>query len=162
MPEDSFPEIENSDVPIVQKKLRDTDQSLKELEWIYIATQELREVQSTSFDVKDYANLILPEIADKIPYSKAVFFYTLNGYSYEIASSNNLTVTEKEKYLNSINTGAFKDGAFNVNKITFSNLSICDSKARPVTFGEEDRMYVFIPLISSGEIIEGLIELTLD
>lgn len=52
LPEDSLPEIENSDVPIVQKKLRDTDQSLQELEWIYAATQELREVQSTSFDVK--------------------------------------------------------------------------------------------------------------
>ncbi len=162
LPEDTLPEIQNSDFQILQKKLQNSDDSLNELEWIYSATQDLREVQTTSFDVKDYANLILPEIADKIPYSKAIFFYTVNGYSYEIASSNNLSASEREKYLNSINTGVIEDGTFNVNKVTFSNLSLCDSKKSPLTFDGEDRMYVFIPLISSGEIIEGLIELTLE
>jgi hypothetical protein len=154
--------IKGTAIPELYERFRNTDESLRELEWIYTASQELRDVQSNSFEVKDYADQILPEIAGKIPFSKAVFFFTVNGYSYEIASSLNLTEEEHEKYLKAINSKVIEDGTVNIDKITFSNLSICDSKAKPITFDEEDKMYVFIPLISSGEIIEGLIELTLN
>ncbi len=144
-----------------QESSQETTQYIEDFEWLYAALQDIRNVESHSFVINDYADLILPEIAEKLLNSKGIFFHTTDGFTYNIASTYNISEQERMKYLSSINKKIAQHESIRINKVTLSNLSLADSYDAPENFDDEDRMYVYIPFISSGEIVEGLMELTL-
>ena len=78
-----------------QKSSQQTSKYIEDFEWLYAALQDIRNVESHSFVINDYADLILPEIADKLLNSKGIFFHTTDGFTYNIASTYNINEQEK-------------------------------------------------------------------
>ena len=158
----AHPQVQAPHIGALLEKLDEIRHTLVESAWKDRATKDIRNLETYFTEASDFADMLFKRMSAKIPLAKAIFFHTPDGSRYEITSTYNFEGEEMEEYATSIGPAIERFKLFKDDKISYSDHNFLHSPfslAKPAPTG---CVCVFIPFVSSFDIIEGGMEITLE